>query len=269
MLLKRKKATTPGSRHQLLAEKSLLDKSSPIKTLLSRIIKKGGRNANGHISIRHRGGGNRRLYRNLNWTMKKLQGIVVGIEYDPNRTGLLARLFNLETNEYHYTLANKYMYPGTVVRYAEESIDIRIGNRLPLLYIPAGSIISLVGLNKKNWPLYARSAGTSCQLLQKGSLISKIRIPSGKIVYISSKTLATIGSIANETHNLQVIGKAGKNRLKGWRPHVRGVAMNPVDHPHGGGEGKTSGGRPSVTPWGKPTKGKPTSKKKKIKNKNN
>lgn len=265
MDLKKLKAVTPGCRHQLIAEKSLLYQESPVKTLLKRIIRKGGRSNTGHISLRHRGGGARRRYRELNWTMTDLESIVIGVEYDPNRSALLARLFDLNRKEYYYTLATKYMYPGTLVRYAEGPIDIRIGNRLPLLNIPAGSIISLVGLNNKNWPLYARAAGTSCQLLQKGPVVSKIRIPSGNILYISSNTFATIGALTNETHKLRVIGKAGKRRLKGFRPAVRGVAMNPIDHPHGGGEGRTSGGRSAVTPWGKPTKGRSTRDKKKEK----
>jgi large subunit ribosomal protein L2 len=257
MILKKKKAITPGLRHQLLSDKTILYKKAPIKSLLNRLKKSGGRNNNGHISVRHRGGGSRSLYRQIDWNTKNLQCIVLGIEYDPNRTSLIARVFDLESKKYKYIVANKYLYPGSKIQSANTPIDIRIGNKLPLLYIPAGSILSAVGSNLKGDSLYARAAGTSCQLLQKGPIVSKIRIPSGKVIYIKSNSLATIGSISNDTHNLQVIGKAGKSRLAGWRPRVRGVAMNPVDHPHGG-----AGGKPSVTPWGRPTKGQPTVKKK-------
>src|SRR5690606_14236102 len=169
---------------------------------------------------------------------------------------LIARVFDLEKKSYIYIIATKNLYPGSKIQMGSNVSDIRIGNRLPISNIPAGSIISLVGFKKA---IFARAAGTSCQLLQKGSLFSKIRIPSGTIKYIKTDAFATIGMISNENHNLQIIGKAGKNRLKGLRPKVRGVAMNPVDHPHGGG-----GGKPSVTPWGKPTKGQPTKKSKKY-----
>jgi large subunit ribosomal protein L2 len=256
MLLKKIKAITPGSRHQLNLDKSLLYNKPLVKSLISREKNKGGRNNTGSISVRHRGGGSRKLLRHVSWLMEDFQGIVTGIEYDPNRSGLIARVFNLKNKNYIYILATKYLYPGTKINIGKNVTDIRIGNRLPIYNIPAGSILSTVGLKKA---VYARAAGTSCQLLQKGDIFSKIRIPSGEIKYIKSNVFATIGVISNENHNLQVIGKAGRNRLKGLRPKVRGVAMNPVDHPHGG-----AGGKPSVTPWGKPTKGQPTKKSKKY-----
>jgi len=250
MLLKKLKSITPGFRHQLRSEKNLLYKKPLVKALITRQKRKGGRNNQGVICIRHRGGGSRKLLRKINWFKNDLKGIVAGIEYDPQRTGLIARIFDLQTKTFDYILAPKYLVPGSLIQMGTNVLDIRIGNKLPLANIPAGSIISSVGKNKA---IYARSAGTSCQLLQKGAVISKIRIPSGEIKYVKSNIFATIGMISNDTHNLQVLGKAGVNRLKGLRPKVRGVAMNPVDHPHGGG-----GGKPSVTPWGKPTKGKPT-----------
>ena len=253
MLLKKKQSKTPSFRHQILSDKTLLYKKKIPKILIKRVPKNSGRNNNGHICIRHRGGGVRKQYRTINWNNSFKEGIVVGIEYDPSRSSLLARIFHLKTKQFSYILANKFLYPGSKISLGSDLTEIRIGNRLPLLKIPAGSIISAVGSKRA---IFARAAGTYCQLLQKGPILSKIRVPSGEIKFLNSTTLASIGSISNEMHNLQIIGKAGKSRLKGLRPKVRGVAMNPVDHPHGG-----AGGRPSVTPWGKPTKGKPTKKK--------
>lgn len=253
MLLRKIKAVTSGTRHQLNSNKSLLYNKPLIKNLIKRKKNKGGRNNSGIICVRHRGGGSRKLIRKISWLKNDFSGVVSGIEYDPKRSGLLARVFDLKNKTYIYMIATKYLYPGSRINMGSNVLDIRIGNKLTLSNIPAGSIISAVGTNKA---LYARSAGTSCQLLQKGKELSKIRIPSGEIKYIRSNAYATIGMISNNNHNLQILGKAGKNRLKGFRPKVRGVAMNPIDHPHGGG-----GGKPSVTPWGKPTKGKPTKKK--------
>lgn len=253
MHLKKKNAITPGTRHQVLSDKTTLYTNVKPKNLLVRLKKNAGRNNQGKLTLRHRGGGSRKLYRKISWLTTNFEGIVVGIEYDPCRSSLIARVFDLNEKKYIYILANKSLFPGSKINVGRNLFDIRIGNRLPLLKIPAGSVISSVGLKTA---IYARAAGTSCQLLQKGPLLSKIRVPSGEIKFLSSATFATVGSIANEMHNLQVLGKAGKARLKGLRPKVRGVAMNPVDHPHGG-----AGGRPSVTPWGKPTKGKPTKKK--------
>ena len=253
MLLKKLKAVTPGMRHQVNSDKTLLYSKPLIKSLITREKNKGGRNNKGIICIRHRGGGVRKLLRTITWQKLGANGIVVGIEYDPNRSGLIARVFDLTSKRFFYVLASKNLFPGTKIQIGHNVTEIKIGNRLPISNIPAGSIISLIGFKKA---LYARAAGTSCQLLQKGQVLSKIRVPSGQIKFIKSNAFATIGMISNDNHNLQVIGKAGKNRLQGIRPSVRGVAMNPVDHPHGGG-----GGKPSVTPWGKPTKGKPTKKK--------
>lgn len=254
MLLKKLKAVTSGTRHQINSDKSLLYTKPLIKSLITRETNKGGRNNSGSICVRHRGGGSRKLLRKISWLKKDFSGIVVGIEYDPQRSSLIARVFDLKNKTFIYVVATKYLYPGSKITMGQNVLDVRIGNKLSLLNIPAGSIISAVGNGKA---IYARSAGTSCQLLQKGPIVSKVRIPSGEIKYVKSKAYATIGMISNASHNLQVLGKAGKNRLKGFRPKVRGVAMNPVDHPHGGG-----GGKPSVTPWGIPTKGKPTRKKK-------
>src|SRR5690606_25854634 len=172
MLLKKIKAITPGSRHQLNLDKSLLYNKPLVKSLIAREKNKGGRNNTGSISIRHQGGGSRKLLRNISWLMNDFQGVVVGIEYDPNRSGLIARVFDLKNKNYIYTLATKYLYPGSIINIGTNVTDIRIGNRLPIYNIPAGSILSTVGLNKA---IYARAAGTSCQLLQKGDIFSKIR----------------------------------------------------------------------------------------------
>lgn len=255
-MLKRFKPVTGGLRHQIKLKKDLLSKEKALKKKRFRITRTGGRNVNGHISIRHRGGGSRKLYRDINWT-SDLKGVVLSIEYDPNRTAFIARIFDLTNKNFYYIIATRHMFPGTLVTFGDLA-EIRIGNRLSLEKMPTGSVISLVSRYNKSKPLFARSAGTKCQLLQKGEVWSRIRIPSGKLVQVRSNATVTVGEISNNMNNLQVLGKAGISRLKGRRPKVRGVAMNPIDHPHGGGEGKTSGGRPSVTPWGKPTKGKPT-----------
>jgi len=251
MLIK-KKPTSPGIRHQLTINKRELYKNKLIKSLSIRKIKTNGRNNNGCITIRHRGGGTKKLIRKLSENLLN-NSIVVGIEYDPNRTAFLARIFNLNTKMFGYVIATKNMYPGTLLQFKEnENVDIKIGNRTRLMNLTSGLFINNILINNKR---ISTAAGTACQLIQKGPLFSKIKLPSGKIKNINSNAIATIGVISNEDNNLKVIGKAGKNRLKGKRPAVRGVAMNPVDHPHGG-----AGGKPSVTPWGKPTKGKPTKK---------
>jgi large subunit ribosomal protein L2 len=260
MYLKKRKPITPGTRHQIVPDKSLLAKDLRVKSLLERVQKHSGRNSFGHISIRHKGGGLRRIYRSILLGSEKLRAIVLGISYDPNRTSYISKVFDLEKQKFNYILSNANLYPGSLIEYGP-NVDLRLGNRKPISGIPTGSILSIVASKLNSKGIYARAAGTSCQLIQKGLETSKMRLPSGKVIEISSQAYATIGSIGNATHKLEVIGKAGRSRLKGIRPSVRGVAMNPVDHPHGGGQGKTKGGRPSVTPWARPTKGKPTKKK--------
>jgi len=261
MYLNKKKSITPGTRHQLVPNKSLLYKDFRIKVLSRRINKHAGRNNFGHISIRHKGGGLRKVYRSISLGKENFRSIVLGISYDPNRTSYISKLFDLDKKKFHYVLANSNIFPGSLIE-CGPNVDLRLGNRKPISDIPTGSIISVVASQLNSNGIYARAAGTSCQLIQKGLLNSKIKLPSGKVIEISSRAYATIGAIGNSTHKLEILGKAGRSRLKGKRPSVRGVAMNPVDHPHGGGQGKTKGGRPSVTPWSKPTKGKPTKKKK-------
>ena len=254
MLLNKKNPVTPSLRHKLMVNKSLLFSVQRLKNKTFRKKKFAGTNFDGHICISHRGGGAKKIIREITWFKNNFNGIVTGIEYDPNRTSFIARVFDLNTKTYVYVIAQKNLFPGSRIQMGLNHKSIRIGNKLSITQIPAGSIISLVSLNKKMH--FAVAAGTSCQLVQKGLTLSKIRLPSGKFIFIDSKSFASIGSVSNDKNNLQVFGNAGTTRHLGMRPRVRGVAMNPIDHPHGGG-----GGKPSVTPWGKPTKGKPTRKK--------
>lgn len=257
MLIK-KKPITPSYRHQLLINKSLLEKKAPIKILTKRIKKNSGRNNSGKICIRHRGGGKKKIFRSIFYNKNKnFEAILTGIEYDPNRNAFISRFFNLNKKRFFYDLNIKNLSIGSLIQKKNNLKDINLGSITKIKKLPSGSIISNIQ-DKNN--LIARAAGTYCQLLQKNNNFSKIRLPSGKIIIINSNSIATIGSISNEMHKLQVLGKAGKNRLSGKRPRVRGVAMNPIDHPHGGG-----GGKPSVSPWGFPTKGKKTKNKKKLK----
>jgi large subunit ribosomal protein L2 len=258
-----KKTGSSGSRHTFRIRKSLLSDSVRIKYLNTRLLKKSGRNSRGVITIRHRGGGNKKIFRLLALGAENFRGIVLSIEYDPYRSSFISCVFDLERKIFLYVLTIHNVFPGSIIE-CGGNVDPKLGNRVQLSSLPSGSIISNVSKSFSTAGVFARSAGTSCQLIQKGSRFSQVRIPSGKIVSLNSSAYANVGVISNPLHRLEVIGKAGLNRHRGFRPGVRGVAMNPVDHPHGGGEGKTSGGRPSVTPWGKPTKGKPTRKNVKV-----
>lgn len=261
MSLSKKFPITPGSRHSLRFPKYLLSQERPLKKLKQAKVLRSGRNSQGKITVRHRGGRGKILYRKILFNPKSYTGIVLGIEYDPFRTAFIARVFDLRAKSFFYTLANSGLYPGSKIECSPETLEIRIGNRTQLKNLPTGSIVSLISNKANSKILFCRSGGTFCQLLQKTQTMAKLRLPSGKVVNISSLCFGTLGSISNNTVKLEVKGKAGINRYLGWRPSVRGVAMNPVDHPHGGGEGKTSGGRPSVTPWGRPVGGKKKKKK--------
>lgn len=252
MLIK-KKPITSSLRHQLLINKSLLSKKKSVKTLTKRIKSYSGRNNTGTICIRHRGGGSRKLFRHLNENTKSFEAIITNIEYDPNRNSFISRAFELNTKKFFYSINVKNITVGTIIKKNRTLKDINLGYSTKLENLPSGTIISNLRLNKTK---ISTSAGTYCQLLQKNNKQSKVRLPSGKIINIESKYFATIGSVSNEMYKLQRLGKAGKSRMLGIRPKVRGVAMNPVDHPHGGG-----GGKPSVSPWGVPTKGKKTKHK--------
>ena len=260
MQLIKLKPTTNGTRHQLNIKKNLLSKSNRIlKSFVKGKKAQKGRSSNtGHITVRHKGGGCKNLYRNLNFNNNFLVSIVISITYDPNRSSFISLNYNFITKSFFYSLATHLVYVGALIICDSHDLDLRLGYRTLLKNIPTGSIIHSLSLNKKSTSNYIRSAGSFGQLIQKNINFCKIKLPSNNIIEVKNSTFATLGLVSNLKHNLIVLGKAGRNRLKGKRPSVRGIAMNPVDHPHGG---RTNGGRPSVTPWGIPTKGKPTVKK--------
>jgi large subunit ribosomal protein L2 len=223
-----------------------------------------GRNNQGKITVKHRGGGHKRLYRKIEFNRTKVnKGKVCGIAYDPNRSANIAQIFDLTNYSFFYILAPEGLKEGDIVDNGSKA-ELKTGNALPLANLPIGSIIHNISLKPNSNGKLIRSAGTSAQLLQKTqNNYAKIRLNSGELRLILLNCYATLGIVSNINHKKIKLGKAGRNRWLNKRPHVRGVAMNPVDHPHGGGEGKTSGGRPSVSPQGKITKGKPTRSKKK------
>jgi large subunit ribosomal protein L2 len=262
MVLKKFKPTTPGQRHLQLVEKGHLTKVKPLKTKLQGLTKTGGRNNYGRITAFQKGGGHKRRYRFID--LKRTQeskGTIVSLEYDPNRTANIARIFNTETKNHFYIIAPKNLKIGDTIE-SGPNVEIKIGNALPLYAIPAGTVIHNISTKIGGIAQYARSAGSFGQLIQKTEKYARVQLKSKEQRLIPLDCYATIGVVSNEDHKTVSLGKAGRSRWLNKRSSVRGVAMNPVDHPHGGGEGKTSGGRPSVTPWGKPTKGQPTSKSK-------
>lgn len=253
------KAVTPSQRGLKLLQKDFLTKSKPLKSKSFGFSKCAGRNNLGRITIYHRGGGHKRLYRSIDFTRLSVNGIVETIEYDPNRTAFIARIFDSSTKTHSYILAPKNLFVGSVIKSGDHA-KLRVGHALPLSKIPQGSLIHNLSLSAFQKGQYARSAGTYAQLLEKTDNYARVKCSSGEQRLVPLGAMATLGVVSNENNNLLTLGKAGRSRWKNWRPHVRGVAMNPIDHPHGGGEGKTSGGRSSVTPWGKPTKGPKTSR---------
>lgn len=253
------KPITPSQRGLKRLKLPFLSNQKPIKSKSFFLARKVGRNNKGHITVRHRGGGHKRLYREIDFKRLNTSGIVEALEYDPNRTAFLARLYNDKERSYSYILAPKNLCIGALILSGSEA-EIKLGHSLPLSRIPVGSLIHNVSTAFGRDAQYTRSAGSSTQLIQKTKTKARIRLCSGKQRLVPLEAHATLGAVANENSNLNTIGKAGRNRWYGRRPYVRGVAMNPVDHPHGGGEGKSSGGRPSVTPWGKPAKGPKTSR---------
>ena len=235
--------------------------------------KKGGRNNFGRITVRHQGGGHKQTFRKINWSRKEDTGIVTNFEYDPNRTAYLAKIFDNTTinkNNFYYILAPKGLKIFDKIKtFLKQSKNIYLapGDFTILANFEIGDLIHSLENVPNNKTIYARAAGTYCQTLQHSSLkYAKVRLPSGNQRLISLKAKATLGVVSNEKHNQKIIGKAGRSRWLNIRPTVRGVAMNPVDHPHGGGQGKTKGGRPSVTPYSLPTKGQPTRNKRKYNN---
>jgi large subunit ribosomal protein L2 len=267
MPLKVYKPNTPAQRGLVLTDKSELYKGKPEKTLTVGKSSKGGRDSSGHITSRYRGGGHKRKYRIIDFKRNKFDAVatVERIEYDPNRTCYIA-LVKYEDNELSYIIAPQKLAAGDKV-VSGKDVDIKIGNTLPLRNIPTGTIIHNVEMKPGKGGQLARSAGSYVQLTGKDSGYALIKLKSGEIRKVPLECLATIGAVSNPDHQNQNLGKAGRVRWMGKRPHVRGVAMNPVDHPHGGGEGKTSGGRHPVSPTGKPAKGGKTRAAKKPSNK--
>ena len=263
MALKKYKPNTPGQRQLILVDKSELHKGAPVKALVKGITKTGGRNNKGRITTRHIGGGAKRAYRTIDFKRQKfdMPAKVERLEYDPNRTAFIA-LIKYEDGQLSYIIAPQKLKAGDTV-ISGEKVDIKPGNVLPIENIPVGTIIHNIELKAKKGAQLARSAGSYGQLVAKDGNYAQIKLRSGEVRMVRSECLAAIGAVSNSDHQNQKFGKAGRSRHKGIRPTVRGVAMNPIDHPHGGGEGKTSGGRHPVTPWGKSTKGKKTRSKKK------
>lgn len=255
MSTKHYKPTSPGRRDMSGSTFKEITKSKPEKRLLSPLSKSGGRNNHGHMTSRHRGGGHKRRYRMIDFRRNKygVPARVAAIEYDPNRSARIALLHYLD-GEKAYILAPAGLKVGDEV-ISSKTADIKPGNSLPLQDIPVGSTIHAIELRPGKGAQMARSAGTSAQLSAKEGKYALLRLPSGEQRKVLNTCRATIGSVSNAEHQNITWGKAGRNRWRGKRPHVRGVAMNPVDHPHGGGEGRSSSGRHPVTPWGKPTKG--------------
>jgi large subunit ribosomal protein L2 len=264
MALKSYKPTTPGQRQLVIIDRTELHKGDPIKTLTEGLHSKGGRNNYGRITVRWRGGGHKRRYRIIDFRRRKfgVTGTVERLEYDPNRTAFIA-LIRYEDGELGYILAPQRLQPGDKVVSGERA-DIKPGNALPLKNVPVGTIVHNVELKPGRGGQLARAAGTYVQLVGRDAGLALLRLSSGEVRMVRTECMATIGAVSNPDQQNISIGKAGRNRWKGRRPSVRGVAMNPVDHPHGGGEGRTSGGRHPVTPWGKSTKGKKTRHNKKT-----
>jgi large subunit ribosomal protein L2 len=258
-MFKKIKPVTPSQRGLKLLEKSFLSKKKPLKQKRKGLKNQAGRSKDGFITVSHRGGGHKKLYRCVDFFRQSTSGIVQEIEYDPFRSAFIARVYNSELKTYSYILAPKNLYVGSIVQ-SGENAEIKVGHSLPLRRIPVGSLIHNLSVAKNGKGKIARSAGAFAQVIQKIRNFARIRICSGEQRLVPLDSNASLGVVSNENRKLTTLGKAGRSRWKNRRPHVRGVAMNPVDHPHGGGEGKTSGGRPSVTPWGKPTKGPKTSR---------
>jgi large subunit ribosomal protein L2 len=266
MPIKKFKPVTPSLRYRQIVTREEITRDEPERSLLEPVRKTGGRNHHGHITSRRRGGGAKRSYRRIDFKRDKLgvPGRVAEVEYDPNRTALIA-LIHYADGEKRYILHPRGLKQGDAVISGPGS-DIRIGNAIPLGEVPLGTVVHNIELKPLKGGQIVRSAGGGAQVVAKEGEYVTLRMPSTEVRMVHRLCMATIGQIGNIDHELQSIGKAGANRWKGKRPKVRGVAMNPVDHPLGGGEGKTSGGRPPVSPWGK-REGVKTRHKKKQSNK--
>jgi len=255
MALRKLKPVTPSSRGASVADFAEITRTTPEKSLVRPLHSKGGRNASGRVTVRHQGGGHKRAYRLIDFLRNDKDGItakVAHIEYDPNRTSRIA-LLHYADGEKRYIIAPNKLQQGDVIENGPKA-DIKPGNNLPLRNIPVGTVVHAIEIRPGGGAKIARSAGASVQLVAKEGSLAQLRMPSGEIRNVDVRCRATIGEVGNAEQSNINLGKAGRNRWKGIRPTVRGVVMNPVDHPHGGGEGRTSGGRHPVSPWGKPEK---------------
>lgn len=264
MAIVKRKPTSPGRRHLVAVVHKGLHRGAPLASLTALKTKSGGRNSSGRITTRHRGGGHKRRYRLIDFRRNKdgIPARVERLEYDPNRSALIA-LLCYSDGERRYIIAPKAIKPGMVLQ-SGESAPIAPGNTLPVKNMPLGSTIHCVELKPGKGAQLARTAGASAQLVAREGRYATLRLRSGEVRKVSVECRATLGEVGNAEHGLRSLGKAGAMRWRGVRPTVRGVAMNPVDHPHGGGEGRTSGGRHPCTPWGVPTKGHKTRKNKRT-----
>jgi large subunit ribosomal protein L2 len=265
MGIKSYRPRTAGLRHRTTLTYDELTTNQPHKALLEPLPRTGGRNNRGHLSNRHRGGGNKRMYRLIDFRRDKLDipGAVETLEYDPNRSSFIA-LIKYRDGERRYILAPQELKVGQVLVSSDKVVDIVPGNATQLRNIPLGTVIHNIELHKNAGGQICRTAGAGAQILAKEGVFAQVRLPSSEIRKVHLDCRATIGQVGNLDHQNVNVGKAGRNRWRGWRPHVRGTAMNPIDHPHGGGEGKAKGGRHPVSPEGIPTKGFKTRRNKRT-----
>jgi large subunit ribosomal protein L2 len=265
MGIKSYRPRTAGLRHRTTLTYEELTTNQPHKALLEPLPRTGGRNNRGHLSNRHRGGGNKRMYRLIDFRRDKLDipGAVETLEYDPNRSSFIA-LIKYRDGERRYILAPQELKVGQVLVSSDKVVDIVPGNATQLRNIPLGTVIHNIELHKNAGGQICRTAGAGAQILAKEGVFAQVRLPSSEIRKVHLDCRATIGQVGNLDHQNVNVGKAGRNRWRGWRPHVRGTAMNPIDHPHGGGEGKAKGGRHPVSPEGIPTKGFKTRRNKRT-----
>ena len=266
MGIKTYRPTSAGIRHRTGLNFEELSDARPYKPLLERLPKSGGRDSRGHLSIRHHGGGHKRMFRIIDFRRDKIgiPGRIETVEYDPNRSSFIA-LVKYADGERRYILAPLDLKVGQAILSSNEQVDILPGNAMPLRFIPLGTIIHNIELRKDKGGQVAKSAGSGAQILAKEGDYAQVRMPSSEIRKIHLNCRATIGQVGNHDHQNIDIGKAGRTRWRGRRPHVRGTAMNPIDHPHGGGEGRSKGGRHPVSPEGIPTKGFKTRRNKRTK----
>lgn len=259
MALKKYNPTTPSQRQLVIVDRSGLYKGKPVKSLTEGLTRNGGRNNTGRITARRIGGGAKRTYRIVDFKRRKfdVEGTVERLEYDPNRTAFIA-LINYADGEQAYIIAPQRLAVGDKVVASNKAADVKPGNAMPLQFMPVGTIVHNIEMKPEKGGQIARSAGAYAQLVGRDQGMAILRLNSGEQRLVQGSCLATVGAVSNPDHLNINDGKAGRTRWRGKRPSVRGVAMNPVDHPHGGGEGRTSGGRHPVSPWGKPTKGKRT-----------